>query len=184
MQLDIEDVIAGAIGSLLGRFFLLLAAIWIGCSIGALAMVTAGILGSGMRDFSAILWVPASPLLIFSSWALLNIPFLLIITLYFLRNEDAGYLAWGIIAGVESLAVMAGWAHHFCDGWTEIASAWVIWLILLASLLSGVWFIRQFFINRWAQEIAVVRAENSQRIAEQETLERLRIQREKELNPQ
>ncbi len=39
MELDIEDVVAGAVGSVLGRFVLFLVAVWLGCSVGVLGII-------------------------------------------------------------------------------------------------------------------------------------------------
>ena len=110
MNLDIEDILVGAVASLTGRFFLMVAAIWIGSSIGAAGLVVGHMVENQTLAPHDALWlILASPLLQFSVWALLNIPFVGFMLYHFIREEGDSYLMWGIVLGVESLLAMAGW---------------------------------------------------------------------------
>jgi hypothetical protein len=168
MKLDIEDVLSGAVVFLLVRLLLFAAALWIGCTLGAVAIVVAVMIDQGTSIVGTVSWIWAGPLLIFSYWVVLNIPFLVFFLIRYMRDEGDGYLTWGIVAGVESLAVMAGWAHVLAHGWKAVAGAWLCWAVLLVMLETGVWFIRQIGINEWARRLAMLRADNAQRRAERE----------------
>jgi hypothetical protein len=175
MNLDIEDVFAGVFGSILGRALLFLLAVWLGCSIGAAGSIVGAMLleRAFLIEGLHLLW--ASPILIFSVWGLLNIPFLLFAFIYFIRSEDAGFRAWGIIVGVESLMVMAGWASYFAREWLPITAAWLTWALLLTMVETGVWLIYQAGVNAWARDIGTLRAANAQRRAQRESEEDDRI---------
>lgn len=176
MRLDIEDILVGAIASVTGRFFLVVAAIWVGSLIGAGGLI-AGDMVENMRwsPHGALRLFLQSPLLLFSSWALLNIPFLGFMSYRFIRDEGDSYLMWGIVLGVESLMVMAGWAHVSAQGWLPRTCAWFAWAILLTMAGTGIWLVRQHLINNWARELGMLRAENAQRRAQREDEERARI---------
>lgn len=50
VNVDIEDILAGIFGSMLGRILLFMLAVWLGCSIGVTALV-AGSMVQGGFDF-------------------------------------------------------------------------------------------------------------------------------------
>ena len=181
MNLDIEDIFAGVFGSIIARGILFLLAVWIGCSIGAGALMAGVFISEGSIQLENLgLYLVGSPLLIFSTWGLLNIPFLLFAFIYFIRSEGAIYRAWGIVVGVESLAVMAGWASTFVIGWLPLVASWIIWAVLLGMLETGVWLIYQSRVNAWARDLGMLRASSAQRRAESEAEEHARMVLEKE----
>ena len=167
MELDVEDVLVGAVSSMLGRLVLfgialLSACVPVGGGLVAGRMVDEMGYSSRMLEF-----LPFLPLcVIFNSWAILNIPFLLIYLIRFARSEGDGYVEFGIVMGVESLVVMSAgiWGSEW--GWMSMVAAWMAWLFLLIMLATGIWLIRQYFMNRWAQQLGMLRAENAQRNAE------------------
>ena len=181
MKLDIEDVLAGAIASVFGRCLLFALAIWLGCTVSAVALLAGYMVeveswSTGVHDS----WIWASPLLLLNVWALLNIPFLLFFLVRFIRDESDDFLTFGIVVGVESLVVMAGWTHDLIHGWLPLAVAGFIWLALLIMLGTGIWLIRQHLINTWARRLGMLRAENAQKRAQKEEQERTRMQQEEE----
>lgn len=181
MNLDIEDIFAGVFGSIIARGILFLLAVWIGCTIGAAALMAGVCISEGSLQWGSLgFYLFASPLLLFSVWAFLNIPFLLFAFIYFIRSEGPIYRAWGIVVGVESLAVMAGWASTFVTGWLPLVASWIIWAVLLGMLETGVWLIYQSRVNAWARDLGMLRAASAQRRAEKEAEEHARIVLEKE----
>lgn len=179
VQLDFEDVLAGALGSVFGRFLLFVAAVWLGCTVGAAAMIAGHLAESGASGIGVpSSWLLASPLMLLSSWALLNVPFLFYVLIRFIREEGDDFLTWGLVAGVQALAVMAGWAHTVLDGWLPLATAWGSLLVLLTMLGTGVWLIRQHLINSWARRLGMLRAENAMKRALKEEAERAQMQLE------
>jgi hypothetical protein len=144
----------------IGRSFLFAAAVWFGCMIGAVGLLGGKIVDTqgGFRG-DVIEMILGCPLLLLSSWALLNIPFLIIILIVFIRNEYDSYLVWGIVVSVESLMVMAGYARDFLPAVFPLVCAWGIWAVVLTMAGTGIWFTRQWFINRWARDLGMLRQE-------------------------
>ena len=175
MDLDVEDIITGAVGSVLGRFVLFLVAVWLGCSVGGAGIAAGDMAESGTWQVPTLFWLGAGPLLLFSSWAFLNIPFLMYFLMRFVRGDGDSYLTWGIVIGVQALVVMLGWVGDFVEKWVPMIIAWTTWLVLLVMIGTGIWLVRQHLINLWARDIGLLRAENAMRRAEQEEKERRRI---------
>lgn len=177
MQIDFEDILASTFGRILVQVFLFASAVWVGCTLGALALVV-GVCGTSWHD--ALGWLAkvwASPLLLFSAWLLPNIAVLCGGVGYFLVSENAGFKAWGVVVALESFFVMAGWPMDLKTVW-QIVIAWVSWLVLLGMVETGVWLVRQMLTNRWARELALLNMENARRRAEKEVVERLRMSQE------
>jgi len=178
MDLDIEDVVAGAVGSVFGKFILFLVAVWIGCSVGVLGIIAGMMVEDGTWQIDGRMWFWLSPLLLFSTWLVLNVPFLIFQIVRFIRGDGDGYVTWGVVIAVESLMVMLGWAGDFTHEWLAKLTAWAVWLVVLTMVGTGIWLVRQMFINKWAQEIGMLRAANAQRRAEKEAEERERMRLE------
>ncbi len=109
MQLDLEDILTSTFGRILVQVFLFASAVWVGCTLGALALV-AGTCATSWHD--GLRWLSrawASPLLLFSVWLLPNIVVLCGGVGYFLVSENAGFKAWGVVVALESFFVVAGW---------------------------------------------------------------------------
>lgn len=165
MQLDIEDILASAVGRVIRQCVLFASAVWIGSMVGGLSLVI-GISGNSWQD--ALTHLPevwASPVLLGTVWMVLNAAVLLGWLGYFVVSENAGFTAWGVLAGVESLFVMAGWTMDLKDSWS-MGVAWFAWLHLLVMMETGVWLVRQSLRNRWARQIAMLNQENARRSAE------------------
>jgi hypothetical protein len=161
VNFDIQDVLADGLGSVFVRFLLFIVAAWLGCTLGAAAILAGQfeqtrVCGIGFSGF----WIWASPLLLLSSWALLNVPFLLFFLARFIREDGDDFLTIGLVIGVQSLAVMAGWAHDFVQGWAPRAIAWSAWLIIVAMLGTGLWFARQAVTRAQLRNMARLHEEN------------------------
>lgn len=177
MQLDLEDILAGTFGRVIKQALLFASAVWTGCIVGGLALVI-GICGHSWQDaLSNLSMIWASPLLLFSVWLFPNVVVLAGGVGYFITAENAGFRAWGVLAGLESFFVMAGWFMELKSAW-PITIAWVAWLVIVGMLETGVWLISQMLTNRRVRELAVLNMENARRRAEMEVIERLRISRE------
>ena len=177
MQIDLEDILASTFGRVVVQAFLFASAVWVGCVLGALALVAGGC-GTSWHD--ALGWLAnvwASPLLLFSAWLFPNIVVLAGGVGYFLISENAGFKAWGVVVALESFFVMAGWSMELKTAW-PIAIAWVSWLVLLGMVETGVWLVHRTLAKRWARELAVLNMENARRRAEKEVAERLRMSKE------
>jgi hypothetical protein len=166
MQLDVEDIFAGVFSSILGRWLLFIVAVWIGCWVGLTGLVAGSYSWGGRLDIEEVIErLALAPTLLLSLWGVLNVPFLLFSFIYFIRSESVGYKAWGIVIGVESLTVMAGWARYKSGGGWELLVAWLAWLVVLVMVETGVWLIAQMVRNRWARQLDALRSENAQRNA-------------------
>src|SRR6187402_2304404 len=109
MDLDVEDIITGAVGSVLGRLVLFAVAVWLGCGVGGAGIAAGSMVEMGTWRVPAWWWLWAGPLLLLSSWAFLNIPFLFYFLMRFVRGDGDSYLTWGIVIGVQALVVILGW---------------------------------------------------------------------------
>jgi hypothetical protein len=165
MKIDFGDVFASGIGWLLKQLFLFTGSIWLGCSMGAAALI-AGQLSDGGRVHFELLF--ASPLLLLTLWLIPNLLFLAAAIYWFVRNETDTPMACGILISVEALIAVAGWVGALPGGWLPVTVAWITCVVLIVMMATGLWFLRQWQINRWAGEIVALKAENAMRRAELE----------------
>ena len=162
MKIDFGDVFASGIGWLLKQLFLFAGSIWLGCSMGAAALIAGELADGNSADFRLLI---GSPALLMTFWIVPNVCFLGAATYWFVRAETNTPLACGIIVAGETLIVVAGWVH---GQWLPITVTWITCVVLIVMMASGLWFLRQWQINRWAGEIAALKAENAMRRAELE----------------
>ncbi len=83
--------------------------------------------------------------------------------------DGLGYLSWGILVGVESLFVLLGFSFGYGVGFSSpanMAIAWVLWLVLLAMVETGLWLVFNWRQSIWARNLAELRAENAMAHAE------------------
>ena len=165
MKIDFGDVFASGIGWLLKQLFLFTASIWLGCSMGGAALVAGQLSDGRSADFEVLL---ASPVLLLTLWLIPNLLFLGAAIYWFIRAETSTPHACGILAAVEALIAVAGWVKVFDGEWLPVTVAWTTCVILIVMMGTGIWFFRQWQINRWAGEIAALKAENAMRRAELE----------------
>jgi len=180
VKLDIEDVIAGVIGSLIGRSLLFCFALWLGCIVGSAGVSAGMMIQHHSWELNINGWIWFSPLMSFNMWWVLNIPFVLFALMYFIRSENAGCRAWGIVAGVESLDVMAGWAHVLVKERGPLVCSWLAWAVLLAMLECGVWVVYLMYCKFLMSEIEGVRTQNALCRAEAKAEERKHLIEERE----
>lgn len=178
MELDVEDVLLSTVGSVLGKFALFLVAVWIGCTLAAAGLVMGMMVDQGTWRISGGWWMWLSPLLLCSSWALLNIPFLIFYLVRFIRADENSYVTWGVVIAVESLAVILGWSRYFVHGVLPFIVAIAAWLLLLSSAEMGIWLVRRKLMKKWALEMELLREANAERRAEQVVVERERMRQE------
>jgi hypothetical protein len=164
MSYDPVDVWGGALAAIFRRAFLFAAAVWAGTLLGGMALAAGNLAAGGFLEHGLQL-IFASPLLLVSLWGIPNLFVLLVGVVFFVRSENAAYAAWIILAGIESLVVMLGWAGDF-SGWWPRTAAWASWVVLLTMAAAGVFVLRQWQINRWALHMARVEAEIVRKRAE------------------
>ena len=145
--------------------------IWVGSVIGGLAWLLANAgHGSSPNDLLEVL---ASPLLLINLWIIPNVAFLAVAVTILMIHGNFSYLFWGILVGVESLFVMLGETFGFDHAFgyhstLKTVLVWFGWLILIVMAETGIWLFRNMRMNRWAQEMAALSAENAMRRAERE----------------
>ena len=172
MEIDTGDIFTSVLCSIAAKFCIFASAVWIGCALGAVAIMLPYMLVVNRWDSEMLAFIVASPTEIFGPSALLNIPFLTFSTMYFVFGENAGYRAWGTVVGVESLVVVSGSAGYYFNSWLWIGGTWILWIVLLIIFETGVWLFYQSGVNQWAREIGVVRAGIVHRIDDDETDDR------------
>lgn len=162
MKIDFGDVFASGLGWLLKQIALFVASIWLGCTMGAAALLASGIVRSGwVFDAELLLY---SPQLLLTIWIIPNVCFLGASMYWFVRNETNTPLACGIIISVEALVSLAGKATWL--SWLPQSIAWVTCVALIIMMATGLWFLRQWQLNRWAMELEELKAENAMQRAQ------------------
>ncbi len=153
-------------GSVLGRIVLLFvylaSSIWVGSAIGAVARMAGDIDVAAGIYFPDFLDLWRAPYLLINIWLVPNFAILAVAITYLMLTGNLGYAAWGSIVGLESLFAMTGYGSDFYSSGNMLV-AWISWLVLLAMLETGLWLIHKMQVNRWAQELAMLRAENAMR---------------------
>lgn len=163
MKIDFGDVFASGIGFVFKQIFLLLLAIWAGCIAGAISLLAAEAAASGKFNMDSLRIIIASPMLLLSIWVIPNILLLGIAAYLFVHTEAPPYVSWGVVVGLEAVLVLAGNLGRVADGWLSLSVAWVSYVVLLGMVGTGLWFLRQWHINRWANELTMLKAENAVR---------------------
>jgi uncharacterized membrane-anchored protein YitT (DUF2179 family) len=174
MNLDIQDVLASAVGSVVGRFFIFLAAIWLGCSVSLLAMVS---MNHEIMDDKAVAAVAllVSPFMLFSVWAFLNVPFLIFYLYRFLRGEGDGFWIFGLVIAVEAVFCFLGYGTTIPQRPSHVWLAIVYGFSLVALMELIIFQIRRKLIEKWEREIEQLREANALRAAEKLAAERERM---------
>ncbi len=54
MNIDVQDVIAGTLGSIVGRVVLFVFAMWLGCTIGGMSLIVGMIVQEGTWDLGGV----------------------------------------------------------------------------------------------------------------------------------
>ena len=157
-------------GWIFRQLLLFVAAIWVGSFLGVSAL-GAGMAAGGIRfDVSSLWLLVFSPTFLLTSWMWVNGIILFSGLLYFFRSEVVSPTGWGVLAATESLLVMLGWMDEF-PSHLGTTVGWVLWVLLVGMMFTALWFFRQWMMNRWAGELAILHAENATRRAELEARE-------------
>ncbi|MEO6474374.1 MAG: hypothetical protein ABIQ96_04580 [Luteolibacter sp.] len=113
------------------------------------------------------MFLPLSPLLLLNLWIIPNAALIALMWIWHLVNDGIGYVAWGILVGVESLIAMLCFDPDF-RGPMDAPIVFGCWLALLIMVETGVWFVLHWRRNVWAREMFALSAENARRRAERE----------------
>lgn len=159
-----DDGSSGGCSWIMARFGVFLAAIWVGSSLGVAAL-GAGMAAGGVRFSAGDIWVLLiGPAFLFTTWGVINAMILFGWLWTYVRSDSMSVGSLGALAGLESLFVMLGWVEELRGAW-GVAVGWGTWIVLLAMLSTALWFVRQWWLNRWAGELAILHAENAARRA-------------------
>lgn len=141
-----------------------LSALWAGSQIGAYALA-AGFYFSGVKfDREMAVFVLCSPLLLFTGWLCANVFVMGAALGRFSRMESLAARDWGVFAGIEAFFCLLPKLYDV-KGPLAVTVTWAVWLLLVSMLGTGTWFFHRWQLNRWAGEIAMLKAENASRRA-------------------
>ena len=166
MAADVEAILKRGCWWVPRRPAFFLSAIWVGSQISAYALIP-GLLMSGVRFEELLQLVAFSPALLWNDWLCLNAAVMALAIWRFHRLHSLDIREWGWFAGSQALFGLIQ-AIHDVKGPLAVCVTWTTWLVLVAMLGTGAWFIHQWQRNRWAGEIAMLKAENASRLAPME----------------
>lgn len=161
------DAFASGIGFLLKQIALLALAILAGTVIAALALLAGKLADPGRFSIESFRALLGSPLSLFLSWILPNVFFVGIATFCLIRTGTNPFISWGILVSLEAIIVITGKVGRV-GGWLPVTAAWTTCAVFLAMLGTALWFLRQWRLNHWAGELAMLKSENEMRRAELE----------------
>jgi hypothetical protein len=168
MKIDFADAFASGVASAFLSLLVFLGGIWTGVTTGAIALGAADLAGDGNLDATDLNDFFANPQVAILSWILPGVVFIAAALFRFGRIDGSGAIRWGIlVAAVSGLLVWAN-AEEIDSGWVPLAVAWTAWTLLIGMIGTGLWFLRYWQINRWAGEMAMLKAENAARRSELE----------------
>ena len=162
MVVDFEEAFARGCWWLPRRATFYLSAVWVGCMIGATSLVAGFLVAGAKPDIGRLLPIVAAPVLLASGWLCPNSAVLIFAFARFVRTDSLSFRGWGIFAGLESVFALLARINDV-QGPLAVAATWTTWIVLVGMMGTGVWFGRQWQMNRWAGEIAMLKAENASR---------------------
>jgi len=165
MNPDFEDAFAKGCGWLPRRATFILSSLVVGSQVGGASLLAGIATAKGKFHGEMFLMFFASPVLLISNWLCLNIFVLIFALVWFWRSDALSFRGWGIFAGLESVFSVLGLINEV-QGPRAVIVTWVTWLLLNVMMGTGLWFLKQWQMNHWAGEIAMMKAENASRLAE------------------
>ena len=145
-----------------------LSAVWVGSQIGAYA-VAVGLYLSGAKPYEIMKLLLLSPVLYGSVWMRLNVIVMVFAMYKFADMDNLDFRNWAIFTGILGLLAMLG-GIFWVKGPLAVTVTWALWLGLTAGLVYAVWFFEHLERNRWAGELAMLKADNAERAARRGTL--------------
>jgi hypothetical protein len=123
--------------------------------------------------------VVVSPIMLFSSWAVLNVPFLIFYIFSFLRGEGDSYRVYGLVLAVEAMVCLLGDGKQFLPTGLEFVACLVLWLCLIGLVEFAIWKLRCHNIEKLERDIELVREKNARARGEKLAADRERMCLEK-----
>lgn len=160
MKLDVEDVFASGIGNLLLQAMTFAAAVWLSMTVAEVSYL-AGDLARGsippykLRALAGIL----------PGWSAAGI--CLLAAAYFkMVRISSPTIRWGLAIALFSIVLLGFRMSGQSSRPGPVVAAWMVCAVQLGMIGTGLWFLRQWQINRWAGEMAMLKSENAMRRAE------------------
>lgn len=169
MKIDMVDVFAGGIGFLFKQIAVLALAICAGCLIGAGSLLVGELVQAGSLSRINFQVLPRNPIQLVLTWMLPNVICIGAAAFWMIRMEGRNCASFGIFAVIEGLIVIAGRIGRI-DGWLPLSAAWGTFAVIAGMMGAALWFLHQWQVNRWAGELAMLKAENAVRRSELEKL--------------
>lgn len=156
-----EDALLEGCAQPFVRAFLFFSAVWIGCMVPAIAIVSASFFEGSPDSLEEmgdlVLW---APLLLFTRFWFLNGALDLALLVFFIRTDRE---LPGLWAGVAILHAVFGLFGRRLPFFHEIdlagVIAWTFWVAGIGAILSGTWFWCHWQRSRWAARALEAQAE-------------------------
>lgn len=149
------------------RGFLFFAAVWLGSIAAGIAIGMGYALLDPVNNWAAIpKYILIAPGLLLSVYALWNFPFFIVTLAVFIKTDRELWWLWAAVAFAQSIFAMLGYANRVAASLWITSGIWFIWVVNIATVIAAAFFVRQWQLNRWAAQMAQLKAENAQRRAD------------------
>jgi hypothetical protein len=168
MKIDFADAFASGVASAFLSLLVFLGGLWTGVTTGVIALAAGDLAADGMLDDTALDDFFADPQVAILSWILPGAVFIAAALFRFGRIDGSGAIRWGLLVAAAAGGIVWGYVEEIDSGWVPVAVTWTAWAVEITMIGTGLWFLRYWQMNRWAGELAMLRAENAVRRTEME----------------
>ena len=171
IPLDIEEILGSGCADAVKRVFAVASSLWLGTFLGGLCLglaeagtlLAGGHFGDALGELAS--WLGASLLAVLwgflSPWGIVMGFLLMASLLYFVRSEGGSLRGWTGLCLAYSACVLLGWADEMPSA--PLWLAWVLWLPVVAAVVSGAFVFHGWQRNRIVRHFTEVAAENEAR---------------------
>ncbi len=162
MSPEFEGILKKGCGWLPRRATFYISAVWVGCQISGPALAVGVAITRGKIDNKVMELLTVSPMLLGGGLFCLNIFVLTLAFRRFLQRDNLNPRDWGIFAGAESVLTLCSFLY-LPRGWLAYTATFSLWLVLMAMLGLGSWFMQRRQLERITAEFELLKSQNHAR---------------------
>ncbi len=165
MKFDLSDAFIGAVSETLVGLTAWFGTFWTAVTLAFASLLAGEMIEHGRINPPILDWVATRPDIVALAWALPGVLSWTGLIVGLIRQAVCIWTWSGVCMALSGLMIATSIGDVSKNPWV-IAAVWSVWTILVAGVVATLWFLRQWQINRWAGELAMLKAENSARRAE------------------